>query len=84
MSNNAAVTTVTTAAATARIQGLRSQISALQVELEDYQVLYSMSTEDLKVLLRELVQAEVRDGLCLHSANWKRKMRVQYVLSDKR
>lgn len=63
---------------------LQGQIKALQEELADYQTLYAMERSDLVVLLNSLVRAELTEGFCLSSANWKRKMRVQNVLSERR
>ena len=63
---------------------LQGQIKALQEELADYQTLYAMERSDLVILLNSLVRAELTEGFCLGSTNWKRKMRVQNVLSERR
>ncbi len=67
-----------------RIKEIEGQISALQEELADYQILYAMERNELVVLLNSLVRAELTEGFCLGSTNWKRKMRVQNVLSERR
>lgn len=63
---------------------LQGRIAALQEELADYQNLYEMERSDLVILLNSLVRAELTEGFVFGSANWKRKMRVQNVLSERR
>ena len=56
----------------------------LQAELEDYKVLQVMTTAELEDLLGQLVREEISYGRSIDPNKFRRKARVQNVLSERR